>query len=95
MKMLDKERRRKKCRERDQANSIAQDTTESNNSCNTKKNTYDVVGAIYNEATSDVDNDNENVTASEIRPKFEIHTDDFVVMLLWIVEELLHCPLYK
>lgn len=100
MKMLDKERRKKKHRDKDHTNTIHGHESmtsdgKSNNGFNNKTNAYDVVRATsYDEAnTSDMDDGNDDL-ANKKRPKSsqisnssihtEIRTDDLVVRLLFI-----------
>lgn len=99
MKMLDKERRKKKHREKETASSTAPESAtsegngKSNNGFNNKTNAYDVVRATSYEATSDMDDgyddlaNNKRQKSSQISNSSihtEIRTDDFVVRLLFI-----------
>lgn len=76
MKMLDKERRRKKHREKDSSNSMADESTsndnysKTNNGFNNKTNAYDVVSRAtsYDRATSNMDDGNDDL-ANKKRPK--------------------------
>ena len=83
MKMLDKERRRKKCREKDQ---VAQDDGKSNS----KINSYSDIVRAYEDTSPDRGNGNDDLgNNSRSKPSnnsnhTEIRTDDFVVRLLFI-----------
>lgn len=81
MKMLDKERRRKKCREKDQ---VGQDDGKSNS----KTNSYSDIVRAYEDTSPDMGNGNDdlgnNSRSSNNSNHTEIRTDDFVVRLLFI-----------
>lgn len=107
-KKLVKERRKKKHREKESANTDYGPTTsdshgKSSNGFNNKTNAYDVVkrATSYDEATSKMDDGNDDLTnkkrskSSQISNSSihtEIRTDDFVVRLLFIN---LFCKLKK
>ncbi|XP_055308358.1 PAX3- and PAX7-binding protein 1 [Sitodiplosis mosellana] len=80
MKMLDKERRKKKSKEKDQSNAIVQDSSmsegKSNNGFNNETNPYDVVcPASFGKNSSD------QAKSSHVSKHTEIRTDDFVLVV--------------
>lgn len=97
-KKLVKERRKKKHREKELADNeptTSDSHSKSNNGFHNKTNAYDVVkrATSYDEATSDMDDGNDDLTnkkrskSSKISNSSihtEIRTDDFVVRLLFI-----------
>lgn len=84
MKMLDKERRRKKCRDKDQMGH------QDDGKFNSKTNSYSDIIRTYEDTSPDMGNGNDDLgNNSRSKPSnnfnhTEIRTDDFVVRLLFI-----------